>query len=70
MDHGVVPRPCKIRDWLLNSSWDHFGLHQGRKNVRVTMEFEVPKRHIARPTLSNDMVQRVYSAVREAKKVF
>jgi len=26
----------------LNLSWDHFGLHQG-KNVKMTMEFEVPK---------------------------
>jgi hypothetical protein len=33
MDHEVIPRPCKICVWLLNlsSSWDHFGLHQGRK---------------------------------------
>jgi hypothetical protein len=58
MDYEVVPMPCKIRDWLLNSSWDHFGLHQG-KNVIVTMEFEVPKRHILRPTLSTDTVQRI-----------
>ena len=31
MDHVVTPRPCKIRDWMLNVSWDHFGLHQGKK---------------------------------------
>ena len=48
MDHKVVPRTCKICDWLLNSSWDHFGSHQG-KHVRVTMEFKVPKRHILKP---------------------
>ena len=48
MDHEVVPRPCKIYDWLLNSSQDYFGLHQG-KNVRVIMKFEVPKRHVLRP---------------------
>ena len=42
MDHEVVPRPYKICDWLLNSSRDHFGLHQG-ENVKVTMEFENPK---------------------------
>ena len=30
-----------------------------KKKVRVTMEFEVPKRHILRPTLSTDTVQRV-----------
>jgi hypothetical protein len=29
MDHEVVSRCCKIRDWLLNLSWDHFGLHFG-----------------------------------------
>ena len=58
MGREVVPRPCKICDWLLNSFRDHFGLHQG-KNVRVTMKFKVPKRHILRPTLSTDMVQRV-----------
>ena len=58
MDHEVVPRHCKIFDWLLNLSRDHFGLHQG-ENVRVTMEFEVPRRHILRPTLSIDMVQQV-----------
>ena len=58
MNHEDVPRPCKISDRLLNSSWDHFGLHQGQY-VRVTMEFKVPKIHILRPTLSFDMVQRV-----------
>ena len=54
MDHEIVPRSCKICDWLLNSFWDHFGLHQGN-NTRVTMK--VSKRHILRPTLSTDMVQ-------------
>ena len=38
MDHEVLQRPSKIFDWLLNSSPDYFGLHQG-KNVRVTMRF-------------------------------
>ena len=60
MDHESVPRPCKICDWLLNLSWYHFSLHRG-KNVRVPIKFEVPKRHILRPTLSNDMVQWVCS---------
>ena len=31
MEHEVVPRPSKICDWLLNSSHDHFGLHQKKK---------------------------------------
>ena len=59
MDHEVVPRPCKICDWLLNSYEDHFILHQ-EKNVRATMEFKVPKRHMLRPTLSTNMVQWVF----------
>ena len=37
---------------------DHFGFRQG-KNVKVTMKFEVPKRHILRPTLSTNMIQWV-----------
>ena len=56
MDHEVVPRPCKVCDWLLNLSRDHFNLHQGIY-VKVTMEFDVPIRHILRPTLSTDMIQ-------------
>ena len=44
MDHKVVPRPYRICDWLLNSSKDHFGLHQG-KNVKVTTEFAFPGLH-------------------------
>jgi hypothetical protein len=31
MDHEVIPWPCKICDWLLNSSQDHFNLHQEKK---------------------------------------
>ena len=31
MDHEVVPRPCKICDWLVNSFGGHFDLHQGKK---------------------------------------
>jgi hypothetical protein len=45
MDQEFVMRPCKFCTWMLNMSWDHFGLHQGQ-NVRVTMEFKVPIRHI------------------------
>ena len=51
-----MPKPCKIRDWLLDSFC--FGLHQG-KNVKVTMGFEVPKRYILRPTLFMHTVQQV-----------
>jgi hypothetical protein len=66
MDHEVVPRPNKICNWLLNSSRDHFGLHQGQ-NVRVTMEYEIPKGHILRHTLSIDMVQRVLQWERQKR---
>ena len=66
MDHEVVPRTCKICDWLLNSSRDHFSLHQV-ENVRVTMKFEVPRRRILRPTLSIDMVQRVLQWERQKR---
>ena len=31
MNYEVVSKPCKICDWLLNSSRDHFGLHQEKK---------------------------------------
>ena len=31
MDHEVIPRRCKICDWLLNLSGDHFSLHQEKK---------------------------------------
>ena len=41
MDHEVVPKPYKICNWLLNLSWDHFGLHQG-KNVRSDHEGRGP----------------------------
>ena len=58
MDHEVIPRSCKICNWLLNSFQDHFGLHQ-EKIIRVTMSLEVPKRHILKPTLFTNMVQRV-----------
>ena len=52
MENEVVPRLCKIYDWLLNSAQEHLCLHQG-KNVRVTMEFEVSRRHYP-STLSNE----------------
>ena len=63
--HEVVPRPYKICDWLLKSSRDHFGLHQRKQTSQSIMEFELPKRHILRPTLSTDMVQRVLMGERQ-----
>ena len=51
MDHEVVPRPCRICERLLNPSRDHLSSHQG-ENARETMEFEIPKRHILRLTIS------------------
>ena len=58
VDHEVDLRPCKICNWLLNSSHDHFGLHRG-EIIRVDMEIEVPKKHLVRPTPALDMVQWV-----------
>jgi hypothetical protein len=58
MDHEAVPRPCKICDWMLNSSQGHFGLHQG-ENIKVIMKFVVPKRLILWPTIIANIVQRV-----------
>ena len=51
MDHEVIPCSPKMCDWLLNSSHDLIGLHP-KKNGRVTMELEIPKRLIFMPTLS------------------
>ena len=65
MDYEVISRPRKICDRLLNLSLDHVGLHQG-KNIKVTIEFEVSKRYLVKPTLSIDMVQHA-CAVEEAK---
>ena len=39
-----------------------------QENVRVTMEFEVPKIHILRPTISTDMVQRVLQWERQKRR--
>ena len=56
MEHEVVP--CSPKTMImLNSSLDHFGLHQG-KIVKVIMKLEVPKWSL-KPTLSTFMVQRV-----------
>ena len=40
IDHEVAQGPINFCDWMLNLSWDHFGVHQG-ENVRVNMEFKV-----------------------------
>ena len=66
MDHEVVPGHCKSVDWLLNSSQDHFSVHQG-KNGRVIMKVEVPKVHISRHNKCTDMVQWVLQWVRQER---
>ena len=58
MDNEVVKWQCKSIDWLLNSSHDHFNLHQG-KNGKGTMKVEVPKIHFSMPDKCIVMVQRV-----------
>ena len=66
IDHEVIPRSCKSCDWMLNSSWDCFSLHQ-EKNVIMNIEFEVPKSQLLGPTLSIDMVQRVLQWERQKR---
>ena len=67
MDHGIVPRPCKLCDWLLNSSWDHFGLHQ-EFFFKVNMKFEVPKTCILNAYIIHRHGPTAF-AVGEAKEV-
>ena len=59
MDHELVPRPYEACDWMLNSSQEHFGLHQA-KNVREPIDFEVPKKQYLSPILFTNMVQRFF----------
>ena len=69
MEREVIPRPCKVCDWLLNSYWsyrDRFGLHQG-KHVEVITEFQVPESHIFRPMLSTDMAQHFLRWARQMR---
>ena len=49
LDHEVVPGCRKSFAWMSNSSWDHFGLHH-RKHIKVTIDVEVSKTHLLRPT--------------------
>ena len=54
MDLEVIPYSLNY----VIGNWDHFGLHQGN-NVTMTVEFEVSKRFISKPTLSIAVVQHV-----------
>jgi hypothetical protein len=45
MDHEVIPKALQNMWLFVDLVRDHFDLNQG-KNVIVTMEFEVPKRHV------------------------
>ena len=58
MECEVIPRSSEICDSPLNLYQDHFVCIQ-KKNVRVTMELEDPKRPIFVPILSSIMVQRI-----------
>ena len=66
MKSSLAPLKHSIGHWL-NSSQDHFGLHQ-EKDVRVTMSLEVSKCPFWRPALSTIMVQMGF-AMGEAKEV-
>jgi hypothetical protein len=37
MDCKVIPMPCKMCNWMLNSSWEHLSLNQKFVFVRVTI---------------------------------
>ena len=67
MDHEVVMCSSKICDWPLNLSLGYIGLHQENRNVRVTMELEVQKRPIVKPTSSTIMVRHVLRWEREIR---
>ena len=67
MDHEVVPRPCKISDWLFNSSRDHLCLHQGEK-PELPWSLRSPKDMFLRPTLSINMVQWVLRWERQKRR--
>ena len=60
-----TPRTMKSSQGLLKfviGCWTRLGItsvYTKEKIVRVTMKFEVPKRHIAGLTLFTDMVQRI-----------
>ena len=43
MDHEVVPMPCKVCDWLLNLSQDHFGLHKRKQMSEWPWRSRSPK---------------------------
>ena len=66
MDHEVVPRTSEF----VIGCWTRLGItpvYNKEWDVKVTMEFEVPQRHILRPLLFNDMVQRVLQWERQKK---
>jgi hypothetical protein len=52
MDHEVVPCSPKLCDWPLNSSWDHFGLHQG-KNYQEDHETWGPQEACFQPYITH-----------------
>ena len=56
MKSSRAPLKYVIDHWTCHGTT--FGLHQ-EKDVRVTMELEVPKRHYFRPTLPFVMIQQV-----------
>jgi hypothetical protein len=67
MDHEGIPCSSKVCDWLLNSFWDHFGLYQGKKNVRVAMELEVSERLVFRPTIFVVMILKGFAVERQKR---
>ncbi len=64
MDHEVIPRPCKICDLVVELVPGSLRFTP-RKQFHSDHGVRVPKRHILRPTLSTDMVQRVLMGERQ-----
>ena len=58
MDYEVIPRPCNVCvvvEFVHEPLW----FKPRKKIVKVTMEFEVLKRHIQGVHFSTNMIQRV-----------
>ena len=66
MNHEVIPCSFKMCDGMLNSTWEHFGLHQ-EEIVRVTMKFEVSKRPTSKLILSIVMFQQILQWERQKR---
>ena len=66
MDYEVIPRPCNVCvvvEFVQEPLW----FTPRKKIVKVTMEFEIPKRHIQGVHFSTNMIQRVLQKERQKR---